>query len=179
MYIFYIFSGSIYVCGWKWNTRKGIQQKLFARCASKTDRPLPINNYPSPLYMNQRLVYCIKNKGKWFSVTMLDGSNNSIHEYTILQIQDKQQLETLVLLALYVPYITVHRHTPIVTNERFVNSSVGSWKTSSDRVKIANGDGVSIVGSYDHFRHKLYRVGSMIWVYFAVCLRVWLHINLY
>ena len=34
-------------------------------------------------------------------------------------------------------------------------------------------------GAHDHFRHKLYRVSSMIGVYFEVCLWVWLQTNPY
>ena len=80
---------------------------------------------------------------------------------------------------LYVPYLTVHRHTTIVTNETFVNASVGPRKPSIDRGKNANGDRVSDFSALDHFRHKMHRVGSMLWVYIMVCLRVWLHIKPY
>ena len=50
------------------------------------DRPLPINDYHSPLYMNQHLVHCIESKGQWFSVTPVDGSKKIMHEYVVLQI---------------------------------------------------------------------------------------------
>ena len=57
-------------------------------CASQTDKLLAINDYHSPLYINQHLVNCIKNKGQWFAVTTIDGNTNLIHEYAVLQIQD-------------------------------------------------------------------------------------------
>ena len=66
------------------------------------------------------------------------------HMCDILQIRDKQ-LEILVLLKYHVLHITVHRHTTIMTNETFVNSTVGSYRRSSDRAVNANGDQVIIV----------------------------------
>ena len=112
------------------------------RCVHSRQTPLAIDNYHSPLYKNQPLVYCIENKVQWFAVTPLDGSTNLIHEYAVLRISDKQQLEILVLLALYAPCITALRHTTIVINETVANSSVGPWNPSSDN---ANGDRVSIL----------------------------------
>ena len=43
----------------------------------------------------------------------------------------------------------------------------------------ANGDRVSDYSAVCHFRHELYRDGSMIRVYYVVFLKVhvWLHIN--
>ena len=84
-----------------------------------------INNYHSPLYKNQPLGLLHRKQGPVICCTPLDGSTNLIHEYAVLRISDKQQLEILVLLALYVPCITAHRHTTIVINETVANSSVG------------------------------------------------------
>ena len=44
----------------------------------------------------------------------------------------------------------------------FVKSSVGSYTPSSDRVTNANGNRVSDFIANDHFRQKLYKVGSII-----------------
>ena len=60
-------------------------------------------------------------------------------------------------------------------SEAFVNSSMESCSASCDRADNANGDRISDYTALDHFRHELYRDGSMILVYFVVCLRVWLH----
>ena len=140
MYIFYV---SKYITAKEfWVVENEILQKLFAMCAQQTDTPLAINNYHSPLYKNQPLVYCIENKVQWFAVTPLDGSTNVIHEYAVLRISDKQQLEILVLLALYVPCINVHRYTTIVINDTVAHSSVGPWNPSSDN---ANSDRVSML----------------------------------
>ena len=75
-------------------------------------------------------------------------------------------------------YITVHRHTTKVTSEAFVNSSMESCRASCDRADYANGNRISDYTALGHFRHELYRDGSIILVYFVVCLKVWLHINL-
>ena len=94
---------------------------------------------------------------------------------------NKQQLEILVLLALYIPCISAHRHTTIVINETVANSSVGPWNPSSGRVNIANGNRVSNFGAHDHVRHKLYWVSSMIRVYLRYACGygyIWTHIGL-
>ena len=46
---------------------------------------------------------------------------------------------------------------------------------SYDRADNANGDRISDYTTLGHFRHKLYRDGSIILVYFVVILKVWLH----
>ena len=99
-------------------------------CAAHTDRPLAIINSHSPpiegaLY-EPTVVLLHKNRGQFLAVAIIDGSTNSIHTFAVLQIQDKQQLEILVLLAYHVIHNSVYRHTTIVNNETFVNSSVGS-----------------------------------------------------
>ena len=76
-------------------------------------------------------------------------------------------------------YTTVHRQTTIVTSETFVNSIMGLCRTSCDRADNANGDRTSDYTALGHVRHELYRDGSIICVYFVVCLKVWLHIHLY
>ena len=88
------------------------------------------------------------------------------HMCDILQIRDKQQLEILVLLKYHVLHITVQRHTTIVTNETFVNSTVGSYMRSNDRAVNANGDQVSDYSAHGHFRHELCRGGSAISTHF-------------
>ena len=48
---------------------------------------------------------------------------------------------------------------------------------SYDSAGNANGDRISNYTTFGHFRHELYRDGSIILVYFVVCLKVWLHKN--
>ena len=78
-----------------------------------------------------------RKQGPVISVTPLDGSTNLIQEYAVLRISDKQQLEILVLMALYVPCITAHRHTTIVINETVAKSSVGPIETRPATMQMA------------------------------------------
>ena len=83
--------------------------------------------------MIQHLVYCLKNRDQCLTVAIIDGSTNLIHACAILQIQDKQQLDILVLLAYHLLHIGMHSHTTIVTNEHLLTPLWGhecKWQQS-------------------------------------------------